>query len=190
MYSKPVILPLALWKFRVFSSVAIWRVRSHATHIPNACATQAATSHRFIRPVSKYTRKQAPMAKKKINTPPEETLLLPIHPARARLPDDSHVATVDTHTHLLSTFSSYRNTYKSGQYETIWEFVRAMYHGRRVDAIVDVWCEAPVMKTQWKEIADSALTEEQREREWGGLQYWFVMGTYCTDQTHSIRSTW
>ena len=50
-----------------------------------------------------------------------------------------------------------------------------MYHGRRVEAIVDVWCEAPVLK-QWKELADSALTQEQREKDWGGIEYWFVMG--------------
>jgi TatD DNase family protein len=116
------------------------------------------------------------MAKKKNNTPSEDTLLLPPHPARADLPDHEHTATVDTHTHLLSTFSSYKSIYKSGKYQTIWEFVREMYHGRKVEAIVDVWCEAPVMKAQWKEIADSALSEEQREKDWGGLQYWFVMG--------------
>lgn len=53
-----------------------------------------------------------------------------------------------------------------------------MYHGRRVEAIVDVWCEAPVRKTQWREIADSALTPEQRENDWGGIEYLFVMGEF------------
>ncbi|KAI0706180.1 hypothetical protein BC835DRAFT_1409801 [Cytidiella melzeri] len=124
------------------------------------------------------------MAKKKNNTPPEETLLLPVHPARADLPEIEHTSTVDTHTHLLLTFSSYQTTYKPGKHQTIWEFVRGMYHGRRVEAIVDVWCEAPVMKAQWKEIADSALTEEQREKDWGGLQYWFVMGVHPHDAKH------
>lgn len=131
------------------------------------------------------------MAKKKSSTPPEETLLLPVHPARADTPLTEHISTVDTHTHLLSTFSTYRSTYKSGKFETIWEFVRAMYHGRSVEAIVDVWCEAPVMKTQWKEIADSALTEEQVERDWNGIQYWFVMGTYpsCQNQFVLLHTT-
>jgi len=118
------------------------------------------------------------MAKKKNNTPPEEALLLPVHPARVDIPETEHVSLVDTHTHLLSTFNSYQKTYKPGKYQTIWEFVRGMYHGRGVEAIVDVWCDAPIQKTEWREIADSALTEEERERDWGGMQYWFVMGVH------------
>ncbi len=140
--------------------------------------THKAAGIRFKHLSSKYAHKKISMAKKKNNTPPEETLLVPVHPARADVRESDHVSTVDTHTHLLSTFSSYQNTYKPGKHQTIWEFVRGMYHGRRVEAIVDVWCEAPVMKSQWRDLADSALTEEQRERDWGGLQYWFVMGTY------------
>ncbi|KAL0057039.1 hypothetical protein AAF712_016340 [Marasmius tenuissimus] len=46
-----------------------------------------------------------------------------------------------------------------------------MYEGKQVDAIVDVWCEAPVQRL-WKEFADSALTEEDRRTKWGGLEYW------------------
>ncbi|KAL0058677.1 hypothetical protein AAF712_014638 [Marasmius tenuissimus] len=52
-----------------------------------------------------------------------------------------------------------------------------MYEGKQVDAIVDVWCEAPVQRL-WKEFADSALTEEDRRVKWGGLEYWFVMGMH------------
>lgn len=117
------------------------------------------------------------MAKKKNNTPAEEVLLLPLHPARRDTPETHRTPIIDTHTHLLSTFSLYQSTYKPGKHETIWDFVRAMYQGQGVQAIVDVWCEAPVQKAQWKEIADSALTEELIEQKWGGLQYWFVMGT-------------
>lgn len=118
---------------------------------------------------------RARMGKKKSSTPGEEHLLLPVHPSRAERPETDHELTVDTHTHLVSTFNAYQAAYKPGKYQTIWEFVRNMYGGRRVEAIVDVWCEAPVLK-QWKEIADSALTEEQREKDWGGIDYWFVMG--------------
>ena len=118
------------------------------------------------------------MGKKKNTTPGEEYLVLPTHPARIERPETEHEPTVDTHTHLLSTYNSYQATYKPGKHETIWEFVRGMYHGRRVEAIVDVWCEAPVMKSQWKEIADSALTAEGREKDWGGIEYWFVMGEF------------
>ncbi|PSR72047.1 hypothetical protein PHLCEN_2v12077 [Hermanssonia centrifuga] len=118
------------------------------------------------------------MGKKK-NTPPlEEHLVLPTHPSRLDSVESDHAATVDTHTHLLSTFEAYRATYKPGKHETIWDFVKAMYHGRRVEAIVDVWCEAPVRRAQWKELADSALDEEQRERNWSGIEYWFVMGVH------------
>ncbi|KAL0056648.1 hypothetical protein AAF712_016745 [Marasmius tenuissimus] len=52
-----------------------------------------------------------------------------------------------------------------------------MYEGKQVDAIVDVWCEAPVQRL-WKEFADSALTEEDRRAKWGGLEYWFAMGVH------------
>ena len=38
-------------------------------------------------------------------------------------------------------------------------------------AVVDVWCEAPVRKS-WREFADAAA-----EGRWGGMEYWFVMGT-------------
>ncbi|EKM61802.1 uncharacterized protein PHACADRAFT_248680 [Phanerochaete carnosa HHB-10118-sp] len=117
------------------------------------------------------------MGKKKNTTPGEEHLLLPVHPSRTERPEAEHEPTVDTHTHLLSTFSAYQATYKPGNHQTIWEFVRGMYRGRRVEAIVDVWCEAPVVK-QWKELADSALAIERREKDWGGMEYWFVIGVH------------
>lgn len=123
------------------------------------------------------------MGKKKNAKPDEGHLILPVHPSRSALSEAEHTPTVDTHTHLLSTFSSYRSAYKTGKHETIFDFVRAMYHGRRVAAIVDVWCEAPVQKSMWKEIADSALTAEQRERDWGGIEYWFVMGASVSTTT-------
>ncbi|KAH9892897.1 hypothetical protein C8Q73DRAFT_791883 [Cubamyces lactineus] len=114
------------------------------------------------------------MGKKKSNTPPEEHLLLPPHPAR---PDARATPIVDTHTHLLSTFSFYRSKYKQGKCETVYDFVREMYKDRSVEAIVDVYCEAPV-QAQWRELADSALSEEDRKTRWGGLEYWFVMGVH------------
>ncbi|KAI0330165.1 hypothetical protein GY45DRAFT_1371002 [Cubamyces sp. BRFM 1775] len=114
------------------------------------------------------------MGKKKSNVPPEEHLLLPPHPAR---PNVQATPIVDTHTHLLSTFSFYRSKYKQGKYETVYDFVREMYKDRGVEAIVDVYCEAPV-QTQWRELADSALSEKDRKTRWGGLEYWFVMGVH------------
>ncbi|KAI0655993.1 hypothetical protein C8Q70DRAFT_1057184 [Cubamyces menziesii] len=114
------------------------------------------------------------MGKKKSSVPPEEHLLLPPHPARS---DAQATPIVDTHTHLLSTFSFYRSKYKQGKCETVYDFVREMYKDRGVEAIVDVYCEAPV-QAQWRELADSALSEEDRKRRWGGLEYWFVMGVH------------
>ncbi|GBE85492.1 Deoxyribonuclease Tat-D [Sparassis crispa] len=111
---------------------------------------------------------------KKAALPDEVHLVLPSHPERT---PGSGPAIVDTHTHLVSTFSSYRSKYRSGKHETIHDFIRELYKDHSVEAIVDVWCEAPVRKV-WREIADSALTEEDRERKWGRLEYWFVMGVH------------
>ncbi|KAF9221166.1 Metallo-dependent hydrolase [Gyrodon lividus] len=107
---------------------------------------------------------------KKNNVPDEKHLSLPAHPEAA-------TPIIDTHTHLLSTFSSYKTKYRAGKYDTVWDFVRGIYDGRNVKAIVDVWCEAPVQPA-WKELADSALTPEDREEKWGGIEYWFVMGVH------------
>ncbi|KAK7054847.1 hypothetical protein VNI00_003310 [Paramarasmius palmivorus] len=109
------------------------------------------------------------MGKKKSQSVPESALLLPAREETQPI--------VDTHTHLASTFEFYRRKYKSGQYENVYDFVRAVYEGKKVEAIVDVWCEAPVQPL-WKEFADSALSEEDRKTKWGGLEYWFVMGVH------------
>jgi TatD DNase family protein len=110
--------------------------------------------------------------KKKSNIIPAETYLRLPPLADASLADQP---IIDTHTHLVSTFSTYRSKYKNGTLYTIYDFVREMYRDRNVKAIVDVWCEAPVLMT-WRELADSALTAEDREQKWGGVDYWFVMG--------------
>ena len=115
----------------------------------------------------KYQPKRT-MVKKKSTTPGEEYLLLPTPPSTLNI--------VDTHTHVAPTFEYYRGRYREGKYQTVYDFVRAMYEGRNVESIVDVWCDAPVKK-QWKEFADSALVREDRQRYWGGLEYWFVLGT-------------
>ncbi|EPQ52929.1 Metallo-dependent hydrolase [Gloeophyllum trabeum ATCC 11539] len=110
--------------------------------------------------------------KKKLQVPHESHLLLPAHPSCS-----GSEQIVDTHTHLVSTFSSYQSKYREGRYGSIFDFVKGIYTQSRhkVEAIVDVWCEAPVQKV-WKELADSALTAEGRRDNWGGIEYWFVMG--------------
>ena len=121
----------------------------------------------LVRPL--LLRRFFSMGKKRSTTPPESFLLLPAHPTAAKAP------IVDTHTHLASTFAAYRSRYKTGLYENVFDFMRGLYAGRNIEAIVDVWCEAPVQR-MWKEFADSALTEEDRKMKWGGIEYWFVMG--------------
>jgi len=60
----------------------------------------------------------------------------------------------------------------------VYDFVKKLYEGRKVEAIVDVWCDAPVHKL-WKEFANSALAEEEgRENVWSGMEYWFTMGEF------------
>ncbi|KDR73174.1 hypothetical protein GALMADRAFT_142314 [Galerina marginata CBS 339.88] len=107
--------------------------------------------------------------KKKSPTPSQEHhLLLPTPP--------SALPTVDTHTHLAPTFEYYRASYPEGRHLDVYGFVKAMYEGRNVDAIVDVWCDAPVKKL-WKEYADAAMDKER----WGGLEYWFALGVHPHD---------
>lgn len=124
---------------------------------------------------SSYVRKihLKKMGKNNRKGPSEECLILPTHPRHTVAP------IVDTHTHLASTFAAYKQKYKGGKYENVYEFVRGLYHGK-VSALVDVWCEAPVQKA-WKEIADSAIAEDDRKDKWGDLEYWFVMGACQLD---------
>lgn len=118
-------------------------------------------------------RSYASMGKNNKKGPSEDCLRLPAHPGHTA------ASIVDTHAHLVSTFAAYKQKYKDSKYETVYDFVRGLYQGKKVAAMVDVWCEAPVQKI-WKEIADSALTEQaDRKAQWGDLEYWFVMGA-CT----------
>lgn len=112
------------------------------------------------------------MGKNNKKGPSEDCLRLPAHPGHTA------ASIVDTHAHLVSTFAAYKQKYKDSKYETVYDFVRGLYQGKKVAAMVDVWCEAPVQKI-WKEIADSALTEQaDRKAQWGDLEYWFVMGVH------------
>ena len=71
----------------------------------------------------------------------------------------------------------YRSRYKQGKYLNVYDFIKQLYEGRKVEAIVDVWCDAPVLKL-WKEFANSALTEEGRLNVWSGMEYSFTMGEF------------
>lgn len=142
--------------FPVFRPVILNAARLHFCIRPVASTLRNCSTH-----TGTYTKT---MAKKKSN---EGDLILPAHASTASI--------VDTHTHLASTYAAYRGKFKDGKFETVHEFVRGMYEGKNVEAIIDVWCEAPVQRL-WKEFADSALTKEDRDTKWGGMEYWFVMG--------------
>ncbi|KAF9519979.1 hypothetical protein BS47DRAFT_1287707 [Hydnum rufescens UP504] len=126
------------------------------------------------------------MGKNRTKTPGEGYMHLPAHPSYS---GSTCALIVDTHTHLLSTFASYREKYPTSKYETVFDFVRGIYCSQtpppdiqavsrhKVGAIIDVWCEAPIRK-DWKELADSALTLEDRTNKWGGIEYYFVIGVH------------
>ena len=163
----PLLISPALRHLRLPSAPSCSTTRPYKT--PRRSLSIAVPAHHHpLQPVRK-------MGKKKSSVPAEQHLLLPAHPAR---PDPSTAPIVDTHTHLISTYSFYRSKYPSGQHATVYDFVRALYRDAGVRAIVDVYCEAPELGA-WRELADSALTEEGRREMWGGLEYWFVMGM-CT----------
>ncbi|KAK7451679.1 hypothetical protein VKT23_012356 [Stygiomarasmius scandens] len=128
------------------------------------------TTVRLYATAKNHTHYRNKMGKKSKNSvPAEDFLALPAHTSTASI--------VDTHTHLASTFEFYRSKYKEGKYDNVFDFVKGMYQGKKVEAIIDVWCEAPVQRL-WKEFADSAVSEEDRRMKWGGLEYWFVMGVH------------
>ncbi|EJC99451.1 Metallo-dependent hydrolase [Fomitiporia mediterranea MF3/22] len=104
--------------------------------------------------------------------------------------ESSREPIVDTHTHLLSTFSAYRSKYPAGKYKSVFDFVRGAYEGKNVEAMVDVYCEAPV-QSQWRELADSAIMPEDRMEKWSGTEYWFVMGVHpheAKDYTDTVEA--
>lgn len=128
--------------------------------------TPSLTNPTRARRLATYNRKPRPG---NFNVPNEEHLLLPSPP--------STLGIVDTHTHLALTYAAYRKQYKNAKHEDAFAFARGMYEGRGVEAIVDVWCEAPVWNI-WREFADSALSMRDRESIWDGMNYWFVMGKF------------
>jgi TatD DNase family protein len=122
------------------------------------------------------------MGKNNRRGPSEDCLILPGHPRHTIAP------IVDTHTHLVSTYAAYRQKYKDGKHEDIYDFVRGLYVEKKVATLVYVWCEAPV-RNVWKEIADSAITPEDRKDKWGGIEYWFVMGAFQSRNTGEVIFT-
>ena len=154
---------------------------SHGCHMWKTVSVSVSTALSRRRPSRRPFMTNS--KKKRPGIPDETHLSLPPHAPSV----DYTIPIVDTHTHLLSTYQRYRSVYSNPRYEDVFSFVREMYgaskeekvgisrHG--TDAIIDVWCEAPVTRA-WKEIADSSLSETERKERWGGVEYWFVMGEW------------
>ncbi|GAA6038934.1 hypothetical protein JCM8097_000581 [Rhodosporidiobolus ruineniae] len=106
-------------------------------------------------------------------TPPETVLLLPQHPELKALAEGNEVELVDTHTHVLSTFLTYKEKYPEGQHTTVQDFVKATLPN--MSAVVDVWCEAP-MVGNWQEIVGSLSDLKQADPS--ALDYYFVVGAH------------
>lgn len=90
------------------------------------------------------------MGKSKKSKPstPESALVIPKHPCLA----DQDVPIVDTHCHMLSTFSFYKSKYPEGDKNSVQDFVRAYFaqeQSNRIHGLVDVYCEPPF--SGWKE---------------------------------------
>ncbi|KIJ43729.1 hypothetical protein M422DRAFT_60300 [Sphaerobolus stellatus SS14] len=102
--------------------------------------------------------------------PKEWQLLTLKHPAAPGTP------IVDTHTELTSTFRRYRKSYPDTEFKYLHSFVRGLYGKAKVGAIVDVWEWDEVPESMaWKELADSAVKEEERVAKWGRVGYWFIL---------------
>lgn len=104
------------------------------------------------------------MGKKNKPTTPESALLMPKHPALQESTQGSSngngngngsgsgISIVDTHCHLLSTYSFYRSKYPEGDKHSVQDFVRAYFAQKtsnEIEGVVDVYCEPPF--TGWKE---------------------------------------
>lgn len=113
------------------------------------------------------------MGRKRPPVPLERCLVLPVHPA-LQLPDNLSHLVVDTHTHIVTSFSTYRTAYSSplAQLDSIEEFVRKLVLEQSVSAVVDVFCEAPMIH-DWQSVVASlgALKAE-------GFRYSFVAGCH------------
>lgn len=134
------------------------------------------------------------MGNKDRQPPTEDKLHFEPLPSLASLSEPPTI--VDTHTHLESTFGAYRAAFPAGEFVDLPGFIKGFYGAESkhpgVKTLIDVWCEPPILKS-WKEIADSALTEDLRAEKWGGLDYWFVMGVHpyvvpCVSVSISFQS--
>jgi TatD DNase family protein len=117
------------------------------------------------------------------STPAESTLVLPRH---ADLAHDPTAELVDTHTHLLSTFSTYVQKYPDGNHATISDFVKAILlseQSNSVRKIVDVWCEAPLVASpSWRDVLDELSAMDD-------FDYRFVIGvSSCISSGWSVLS--
>ena len=73
---------------------------------------------------------------------------------------------------MLSTYQAYRSHYPEGLYDTLPDFFRAMFAGRGVKTVVDVWCEAPILEGPLKDMLEIDWEKDV------GVEYRFVIGVH------------
>ena len=109
------------------------------------------------------------MAKSKSKgVPDEKCLVLPRH---NDMEDAADIDLIDTHTHVISTYETYRSKYAKGKHQSVREFVQALLlqdESHRVSKVVDVWCEAP-LKAEWRDTVEQLSSIED-------FAYHFVVG--------------
>ncbi|GAA5869682.1 hypothetical protein JCM16303_000547 [Sporobolomyces ruberrimus] len=110
--------------------------------------------------------------------PDETRLVLPRHDAVSQV---RLVEIIDTHTHIWSIFEAYREKYPEGKHTTVKDFVQATLlspESNRVEAVVDVWCEAddPFQRPEWNETVTTLS-------ELDGFSYHYVIGCHPHDAT-------
>ncbi|GAA6002174.1 hypothetical protein JCM10207_003109 [Rhodosporidiobolus poonsookiae] len=131
--------------------------------------------------------KSSRQSTKSSRTPNESVLLLPQHAELKGLSEGEQVELVDTHTHVLSTFLAYKEKYPEGQHQSVKDFVKATLPN--MDAVVDVWCEAP-MKADWSDVVESLV--QLKEEDASAPAYHFVVGAHpheAKDYTDELEKT-
>ncbi|KAM0754802.1 Metallo-dependent hydrolase [Meredithblackwellia eburnea MCA 4105] len=151
--------------------IPIRQLRPHSFLVKRLAST--------YRPQQEHRNQQRKMTKSKKSRgpPPEGCLMLPKHPELAG-DEGEGVELVDTHTHILSTYAAYTAKYPPPDHthQTIKSFAKDVLQSHGITHVVDVWCEAPMVKN-WREVVDS-LSELNKDDKDEGMKYSFVVGAH------------
>lgn len=85
----------------------------------------------------------------------EQALIMPTHEALSGVQDRDLL--FDTHTHLLSTFSTYKSKYgDAAAHDSVQAFAKDFLRTQNVNGLVDVWCEAPMIASH-SEVVEAGM---------------------------------